>query len=72
VAKKAVKGMTRILGTYNGWLVIADGRISLWDKQALELHNRFDFPTGHFNKGAILHDNILFGSDFRSIYKCVL
>jgi len=71
-AKKAVKGMTRILGVYNDLLVIADGRISLWDKQTLELHDRFDFPTGHFNKGVILYDNVLIGSDFQSIYKCTL
>ena len=72
MAKKAVKSMTRILGIYNDLLVIADGRISLWDKQTLELHDRFDFPTGHFNKGVILHDNMLFGSDFQSICKCTL
>ena len=72
VAKKAVKGMTRILGIYNGWLIIADGGISLWDKQTLEFHNRFEFPTGHFNKGAVLHDNIIIGSDFHSIYKYIL
>ena len=71
-AKKAVKGMTRILGIYKNWLVIADGGISLWDKQTLELHNRFSFPTGHFNKGAILYDNVLIGSDFQSIYKCTV
>jgi hypothetical protein len=72
VAKKAVKGMTKIVGKHNDWLVVADGGISLWDKQTLELHDRFVFPTGHFNKGVILHNNILIGSDFHSIYKCVL
>ena len=69
VAKKAVKGMTKILGIYNDWLVIADGGISLWYKQTLKLHKRFDFPTGHFNKGVALYDDILIGSDFHSIYK---
>ena len=69
VAKKAVKGMTKILGIYNDWLVIADGGISLWDKQTLKLHKRFDFPTGHFNKGVALYDDILIGSDFHSVYK---
>ena len=72
VAKKAVKGMTKILGIYNDLLVIADGGISLWDKQTLELRNRFYFPTGHFNKGVILHDNVLIGSDFQSIYSCTI
>jgi WD40 repeat protein len=69
IAKKAVKGMTKILGTYNDWLVIADGGISLWDKQTLELNKRFDFPTGHFNKGVALYNDILIGSDFQSVYK---
>ena len=72
IAKKAVKGMAKILGIYNGLLVIADGSISLWDNQTLRLHSRFDFPTGHFNKGVILYDNMLIGSDFQSIYKCRL
>ena len=72
VATKAVKGMTRILGFHNGFLVIADGGISLWNKQTLELHRRFDFPTGHFNKGVLLHGNLLIGSDFQSIYCCTL
>jgi hypothetical protein len=71
-AKKAVKGMTKILGIHNEWLVIADGGISLWDKQALELYSKHSFPTGYFNKGVLLKDNILIGSDFQSVYKCVL
>ena len=72
MAKKAVKGMTKILGIYNDWLIIADGGISFWDKHTLKLHNRFDFPTGHFNKGVIFYDNVLIGSDFQSIYKCTI
>jgi len=71
-AKKAVKGMTRILGFHNNSLVVADGGISLWDKKTLELQNRFDFPTGHFNKGVLLHDDFLVGSDYQSIYRCTL
>ena len=72
VAKKAVKGMTRILGFYNDSLVIADWGISLWDKRTLELQNRFEFPTGHFNKGVLLHDDLLIGSDYQGIYCCTL
>jgi len=71
-AKKAVKGMTKILGFHNDSLVIADGGISLWDKRTLELQNRFDFPTGHFNKGVLLHGGLLIGSDYHSIYRCAL
>lgn len=71
-ADKAVKGMTRIVGIYEDRLVVADGGISLWDKRTLELCGRFDFPTGHFNKGAILQDNVLIGSDFQSIYRRTL
>jgi len=67
-AKKAVKGMTKALGIYKDLLVVAYDGISLWDKQTLELHNRFNFPTGHFNKGVILYDDVLIGSDFQSIY----
>jgi len=72
VAKKAVKGMTKILGIHNGLLVIADGGISLWDKETLKLYDRYDFPTGHFNKGVILDVNMVIGSDFQSMYKCML
>ena len=72
VVKKAVKGMTKILGIYNESLVIADGGISFWDKKSLELQNRFSFPTGHFNKGVILNNNVLIGSDFQSIYSYTL
>ena len=71
-SKKAVKGMNRILGFYKNSLVVADGGISLWDKKTLELQHRFDFPTGHFNKGVLLHDDFLIGSDYQSIYRCTL
>lgn len=70
--KKAVKGMTKILGIYNDWLVVADGGISLWDKKTLKLYDKFIFPTGQFNKGVILHHNVLIGSDYNSIYKHTL
>ena len=72
VAKKAVKGMTKILGIHNDLLIIADGGLSLWDIQTMKLYDRFDFPTGHFNKGIHLHDNVLIGSDFQSVYSCTL
>ena len=71
-AKKAVKGMTRILGIHNGYLVIANDGISFFDMQYLKLIERFNFPTGQFNKGVILHDNVLIGSDFQSIYRRAL
>jgi len=72
VAKKAVKGMTKILGVHNGLLIIADGGISLWDYKTLTLTDRIDFPTGQFNKGVVLTENVLVGSDFQSIYSCTL
>jgi outer membrane protein assembly factor BamB len=72
VAKKAVKGMTKILGIYNDLLVIADGGISLWDIHTLQLVNRFTFPMGQFNKGVILHGNAIFGSDYLRVYSCKL
>ena len=64
--------MTRIIGVHNDSLIIADGGISLWDMRSLELQNRFDFPTGHFNKGVLLYSNILIGSDYESIYYYML
>lgn len=66
--KKAVKGMVRILGILDNNIVVADGGISLWDVNTLELTDRFDFPTGHFNKGAVLHGNTVIGSDYKSLY----
>lgn len=72
VANKAVTGMARIIGFYKEWLVVADGRLSLWDKQTLELYKWFDFPTGHFNKGVILRDNVLIGSNYHGIYEKAL
>jgi len=73
VAQKAVKGMAKILGLYKNLLVVADSnQISIWDKQTLQLNDRFEFPTGQFNKGALLHEGRLLGSDFQSIYSMVL
>jgi len=72
-AKKAVGGMARILGFHEDNLVAADSnKITLWDKQTLQFREKFDFPTGSFNKGAMLHENRLFGSDYQSVYSCIL
>ncbi len=69
IAKKAVLGMAKILGTYKDSLIIADSnKISIWDRQTLQLQDEFAFPTGHFNKGVILDENKLFGSDYQSVY----
>ncbi|HKM33469.1 MAG TPA: hypothetical protein VJY54_01845 [Lachnospiraceae bacterium] len=69
ISKKAVRGMAKILGTYKDLLIVADSnKISIWDKQTLQLHDEFPFPTGHFNKGVILNENKLFGSDYQSVY----
>jgi len=72
-AKKAVKGMAKILGLCKKVLVVADSnKISLWDKQDLHLIDTFEFPTGHFNKGALLNGDTLYGSDYNSVYSCAL
>jgi hypothetical protein len=72
-AKKAVSGMARILGVHNDTLVVADSnKITLWDKQTLQFREKIEMPTGSYNKGAILHGNRLFGSDYQSVYSCVL
>jgi hypothetical protein len=71
--KQAVRGMAKILGVYNDMLVIADsGQLSFWDKRTLAYCDRFDFPTGSYNKGALLCGNKLFGSDNQSIYSMVI
>lgn len=73
VAKKAVGGMARILGVYHEYLVVADtSKIVLWNKKTLQICEQFSFPTGSFNKGALLHGNRLFGSDFHSVYGAVV
>ncbi|MDD3400660.1 MAG: hypothetical protein PHT58_03375 [Eubacteriales bacterium] len=64
----AVKGMTRIIGIYRDSLVIANNGISLWDKQTFEMQGRIEIPTGQYNKGALLHDNLIIGSDFHNVY----
>ena len=72
-AKKAVGGMAKILGVLNDNLVVADSnKITLWDKQTLQLREKFDFPTGSFNKGAMLHENRILGSDYQNVYCCTL
>ena len=69
VAKKAVRGMAKILGIHKNHLVIADSnKITLWDSQTLQLGDTFDYPTGHFNKGVVLDGNKLFGSDYQCVY----
>jgi len=73
VAKKAVRGMAKILGIYNSHLVVADSnKITLWDRQTLQLGDTFDFPTGQFNKGVVLDGNRVFGSDYQSVYSTEL
>jgi WD40 repeat protein len=67
LVKKAVKGMPKILGVVQDYLVIADGKISLWNKNTLTLEKTIMIPTGHFNKGAILWGNKVIGSDYHSI-----
>jgi len=69
VAKKAVKGMARILGMHKETLVIVDsGQVSFWDKETLQQKDRFDFPVGQHNAGVILSENRLFGHDYNSLY----
>jgi len=71
--KNAVRGMARILGEYKDNLVIVDsGQISFWDVQSLEQRERLDFPAGSYGKGAVLHGNILYGSDYQSVYRMEL
>jgi len=73
VAKKAVRGMAKILGIYKSHLVVADSnKITLWDRQTIQFGDTFDFPTGQFNKGVVLDGNRVFGSDYQSVYSTEL
>jgi outer membrane protein assembly factor BamB len=72
-AKKAVGNMAQILGIYNDGLIVADSnKVSVWDIHTLQHRDIFAFPTGHFNKGALLAGGRLFGSDFNSVYSADL
>ena len=72
-AKKAVRGMARLLGVYDSNLVVADSnKVTLWDINMLDFSYAFDFPTGQFNKGVVLHGNMLYGSDYQSVYSMEL
>lgn len=69
-AKKAVGGMALILGVYDNRLAVADsGKITFWDADTLAPRGAVDFPTGSFNKGALLSGGRLYGSDFRGIVR---
>ncbi|MCL1859725.1 MAG: hypothetical protein FWF92_10910 [Oscillospiraceae bacterium] len=73
-AKKAVSSsMASVIGIYKDNLLIADsGQISLWDAETLQPRGKFNFPTGDYNKGVVLYENRLFGSDYHSIYNTEL
>jgi hypothetical protein len=72
-AKNAVRGMARILGKYKDELIILDsGQISFWDSPILVQRGRFGFPAGSYGKGAALHGNRLYGSDYKNVYSAEL
>ena len=72
-AKKAVRGMARILGFAGDRLIVADsGKVSIWDASALMHIETLEFPTGQYNKGIALAENTLYGSDFQAIYRMTL
>ena len=72
-AKKATKGMARILGVYQENLFVADSnKVSVWDTSTLHHQDTVAFPTGQYNKGVLLSDGMLFGSDSHYIYQMIL
>ena len=72
-AKKAVCGMARILGCYRDDLLVADsGKVSVWRADTLQHRDTFDFPTGDYNKGIVLAEDTLYGSDGHHIYRMAL
>ena len=60
-----------IIGIFNNHLIVAElKKIAIYNADILHLRERIDFPTGYrFLRYAIMHDNILYGSDERGIYK---
>lgn len=73
IAKKAVRGMARILGLQGDALIVADsGKISRWDRRTLQPIDTFLFPTGAFNKGVLLAGDRLIGSDMQAVYEASL
>ena len=72
-AKKAVKGMARILGVHQEKLLIADSdKVSIWNANTLQHQCIIEFPTGQYNKGIVLSGDTLFGSDLHGVYQMTL
>ena len=72
-AKKAVRGMAKILGCYEESLIVADSnKVSFWQINTLQHQKTIGFPTGRYNKGALLWENKLVGSNFSGIYQLAL
>ena len=72
-AKKAVKGMAKILGVHQENLIVADSnKVSVWDANTLQHQDTIEFPTGQYNKGIVLSGDVLFGSDSQNIYRKTL
>ena len=69
--RKAVRGMAKILGIFDNKLILYDwGQIALWNIQAMQLIEKFDFPHGD-NGGAIMFaEGKLYGGDKSSLYCC--
>ena len=59
-----------IISILNNHLIVAElKRIAVYNADILHLRERFDFPTGYrFMRYAVLHDDILYGSDEHGIY----
>ena len=71
--RNAARGMSNLLGIYNNCLVVADsGNISFWDTDGLKLREKFPFKSGWNNSGVRLFGNVLYGSDYNSIYRMEL
>ena len=72
-ARKAVKGMARILGVLDSNVLVSDsGKVSFWSSDALRHQKSVEIPTGRYNKGIVLSENVLFGSDLENIYRMLL
>jgi hypothetical protein len=65
--------MAQLAGVYKDRLIVADwGGLSFWDVHTLKKLDFIDFPTGRYNGGVLLHENILFSNDSEHVYMAEL
>jgi len=67
--RKAIRGMSDILGIYENKLFLYDwGQITLWDIRTMQLIEKFDFPNGDNGGAVMLAGSKLYGGDRHDLY----